>query len=70
MLGDNFPQFNNYDKEDLVKEMIKLNAYEHIKKAIKKYGLEYTEDIIKINYENMPKVREILLKTLYKMWRK
>jgi len=67
MLGDNYPQFNN--EEGLAEEAVKLNAYENIKKAIERYGLERTEDVIKINYKNMPKAKELLLKTLYEIWK-
>ena len=60
MLGYNFPQFNN--QEAMAKEAIRLDTYDHIKKAMKKYGIEGTEDIIKRVYENMPDTRDYLLR--------
>lgn len=70
MLGDNFPQLNNeIPDENLAQEAIKIDAYSHIKEAIKKYGLEGTEDKIKEIYSNNPKIREIMLKTLYAIWK-
>jgi len=65
MLGDNFPQFyKKYTPEDI----IKLSAYDNVRKAIKQYGLERTEDIIKEVYTN-PKTRDYLLKVLYEIWK-
>lgn len=64
-IGDNFPQFN---KEYNIKDIIKLDAINNLKKAIKKYGLERAEDIIKEVYTN-PKTRDYLLKVLYEIWK-
>lgn len=67
--GDNYPQFNNeHIPEELAKEAIKSNAYENIKKAIKRYGLEGTEDKIKELYNNT-KTQRYLLKILYEIWK-
>ena len=72
-MGDNYPIFNNNEKgytpEELAKKAIKIDGYTNIKKAIKRYGLEGTEEVIKINYKNIPKAKELLLKILYEIWK-
>ena len=72
MLKDNYPYIRKeyYTSEEAIKILSKAKMYENLKKAVKRYGLEGTEDIIKINYNTIPKMREILLETLYSMWRK
>ena len=65
MLGDNYPVFNN---DEIAKEAIRTSAYNHLKKAIKRYGLEGTEDTIKRVYINQ-KTRDYLLEILHEIWK-
>ena len=69
MLGDNYPIFfKDYVPDELVKKAIKIDAYNHLKGAVKQYGLEHTEDIIKRVYSN-PQTRDYMLKILHAIWK-
>lgn len=65
MLDHTFPEFS---KDRLIQEGLKLTAYEHIRGAIKEYGLEGTEDKIREVYNN-PDVKDFLLTVLYEIWK-
>jgi len=65
-----FDELEQYNIEEIGNKVIQDNAYQDIRKAIKVYGLEYTEDKIKEIYQNKLKIQEILLKTLYEIWKR
>ena len=71
MINDNeFFDEESYTPEELIKRTIKFDTYIEVVKAVKKWGLEHAEDKIKELYNNMPKVKETMLKTLYAIWGK
>lgn len=57
-----------YTLEETVRILSKARAYNNIRKAIKEYGLEGTEDKIKELYAD--KIQEYLLEILYEIWNK
>lgn len=74
MLGDNYPFMKDEEKEgytlkEAVSILSKAKIYYETKRAIKRYGLERTEDIIKRVYKTLPKLRENFLKMLYEIWK-
>jgi predicted component of type VI protein secretion system len=60
---------DNIFDDSIAKERIKFNAYKNVREAIKQYGLEGTEDKIKEIYQKQPRIKELLLKTLYEIWK-
>lgn len=74
MLGDNYPFIDKnkkeYTPEEAIKILTKAKMYDHIKDCIKNNGLERTEDMIKENYNTVPKLREQMLEVLYFIWGK
>lgn len=74
MLGDNYPfikdEWGKDKKEHYTPEdIVKIDTYKHIKNAIKRYGLEGTEEVIKRIYSHNSKARDYMLKTLYEIWK-
>ena len=74
MLGDNYPYWlfekkEEYTKEEVVEVLTNAQMYDYLKEAIKRYGLEGTEEIIKRVYNTLPKLRQDYLKMLYEIWK-
>ena len=69
--GDNYPHFSqeDYTPEEAIKSLTKAQIYNNLKKAVKRYGLDRTEDIIKINYKTVPKLKGQMLEVLYEIWK-
>ncbi len=53
--------------DDIVKEITKEKAIEHLKRAFAEWGVEGTEDKIKELYANTPAIRDYLLEMYYKL---
>jgi len=51
-----------YSKEDVIKWVIECDIYLHVKKAMKHYGIEATEETIKRVYITMPKLKKEMLR--------
>lgn len=61
---------NNYTKKELIRLVIEHDVYLNIKKAMKYYGIEGTEDAIKRAYSVMPTLKDIMLETYRKIIRR
>lgn len=48
--------------------VVKVLAKEHIKRAVKEWGIEGTEDKIKELYQNMPQARDFILQELREVY--
>jgi len=51
------------------KVLTKAQMYEYVKKTVKRYGLERTEEIIKEVYKTVPGLQEQILAMLYEVWK-
>ena len=77
MIGDNYPFMKNewekdnkeYTPEETIKILTKAQMYYHLKKAIKRYGLEGTEEVVKRVYNTVPKLKEQMLNMLWEIWK-
>ena len=58
---------NNHNLDDIIRQDIEDNALFQVRKAIKKFGIEGTEEKIKDLYSSMPKIKEIMLNAYYKI---
>jgi len=71
-MGENYPFIDKskeqYTPKEALKVLGKAKMYDHIKNCIKDNGLEGTEDMIKENYNTVPKLQEKMLKMLYLIW--
>ena len=64
-----FPYKEGYTPEEAIKVLTKAQMYRHLKEAIKRYGLERTEDVIKSAYNTVPKLKEQMLAMLSEIWK-
>lgn len=59
-----------YTPEEAIRILGEAQILENLRKAVKKYGLEGTEDVIKGVYKNSPTLRDKFLKILYEIWKR
>ena len=71
MFEDNQFQFEEkgYSIEEAIRILSEARMYESLKKAVKKYGLEGTEEVIKNVYSSSPKLKEKMLEALHYIWK-
>jgi len=72
-MGENYPFIDKnkegYTPEEAIKVLTKAQMYEYVKKTVKRYGLERTEEIIKEVYKTVPGLQEQILAMLYEVWK-
>lgn len=71
MYEDNKSQFEekDYSLKEAISILSEARMYESLKEAVKKYGLEGTEEIIKNVYSSSPKLKEKMLEALHYIWK-
>lgn len=72
-MGENYPFIDKnkegYTPEEVIKVLSKAKMYDYIKGAVKRYGLEGTEEVIKSTYNTIPRLREQMLQMLFEIWK-